>query len=151
MPIDSATDKRIAKIGLVGGFIHSFFVVWTHQTIRNESVSQMIVPGNVQDGIIGLYVGIGLVLLGGITVALTYRDRLLTPIGTLVGLFSLATYVSWHSLEETRASGTQPAVTIQPDTLYIFAWFVPLGVVLIVAIVEQTARKRGRAPVIQAE
>lgn len=90
-------------------------------------------------------------MLGGTTVALTYRDRLLAPIGTLAGLFSLATYLSWHSLEGTRASGTQPAVTILPDTVYIVARFVPLGVVLIVAIAEQTARKRRQAPVIQAE
>ncbi len=128
------------RVGAIGGIGYALVALWVYTAIRGISPGDLFTlsrPGGV---VVAAYVCFGLVLLGGIPIALLYRDGLVAPLAGLVVLFSWASYETWRSLEAARAVGADPGVSLRPDSVLFLVWFLPLGVVLLLGGVERALR-----------
>lgn len=129
------------RVGLAGGIVYATIALWVYSFIRQESFWGLFFPVQYAGAVALVYVIIGLLVLGGVSVALLYRNRLVSPLVVLVSLFSWVAYRSWQSFEAARAVGADPGVSFRPDAAFMALWFIPLGIVLCFALVESLIRR----------
>jgi hypothetical protein len=128
------------RVGVIGGIGYALVALWMYAAIRGIPFGELFTLSRPVGIVVAAYVCFGLVILGGVPLALLYRGRLVTPAAGLVVLFSWASYETWRSLEAARAVGADPGVTLRPDTVFFLFWFVPLAIVLLLGGVEYALR-----------
>ena len=133
-------SRRPIAIGLLAGLAHAVLALWLRGVVRGRSVP-IDTPESPSGVLVLSGTVLGLVLLGGIPVALYVRYRLLAPIVALVVLFAWAFASSWHYFEPARRTGATP-IELYADSLFGVLWIVPLAVVLLVGLVEYSIRSR---------
>jgi hypothetical protein len=130
------------RVGLVGGIVYAIIALWVYTFVRQDSFWDPFFPSQFAGALLIVYVAVGLILLGGVSIALLYRSRLVSPLVVLISLFSWVSYRSWQSFEAARTAGVDPGVTLRPDAAFLFLWFLPLGVLFLFGAIEYVLRAR---------
>ncbi|WP_255170221.1 hypothetical protein [Natrononativus amylolyticus] len=136
----TAPSWAAIRLGVVAGVVHAAAVLWVGAFVRQQSVWTRYYPAQPSAALVTAYVVFGLVVLGGVAAVLLVHGRLVTPAAALLVVFSWATYRSWQSFEAAREAGVTPGVTLRPDAAYLFFWFVPLALALLVGALEYALR-----------
>ncbi|MCU4744724.1 hypothetical protein OB955_18295 [Halobacteria archaeon AArc-m2/3/4] len=132
--------RRTLVIALAGGIGHAILALWLRAVVRGRSVPELI-PDSPSGLVFFSLTVAGLVLVGGVALALFVRNRLVVPLTGLSMLFVWAFYSSWRHFETARATGVTP-IDIYTDSLFGLLWVVPLALVCLLGALEYGVRNR---------
>ena len=134
-------SRRTIAICFAGGIVHAILALWLSAVVRGSPLWGPNTPETLSGMAVVSVTVLGLVFLGGVPLALYYRDGLVTPVAALFLLFTWAFYSSFHHFEDARATDTTP-IGLYTDSLFGLLWFVPLAIVLLLGLLEYLFRSR---------
>ena len=133
---------RAVTAGIVTGSLHvgTILIARTWLGFYSASFSASAFRNISNIGMTVWMVG-GAIIVGFIVGLLLARYRLVAPILTVVGLLSWATYETWQSIPP---SGASVALVGYLLTLYLWGWYLILGLALAAGLIEYVLRLQSR-------
>lgn len=134
-------DTRLLAPSSGFGVCQAIIVLWLGALVRGQSLMSMYAPDTIVAGVVLAGTVVGLIVLGTIPVYLLLSQRLVLPLVGYLVLLSLSFIQSYAYFAGARATNTTP-IGLYYDSLFGLLWFVPLGIVIGLAVIEFVIRRQ---------
>jgi hypothetical protein len=84
---------------------------------------------------------VGAFIVGAVPGVLAARYGLLTPIAIVLGASTTTAYLTWEYVQSI--GNNAPAAAFTAFDLYLIGWFITLGLIVLVGVIERRFRTRG--------